>query len=201
MTLRNGFRDPMTADTYGHGRLIVDAYRHRARSIVIAAGGSATTDGDAGAIRAIEKEGGLPSARMEILTDVTTDFIDAARVFGPQKGADAGAVDVLTDRLGVLASRLCRDPRGVSGTGAAGGFAGGMWAQYEATLRPGAAYMLDANGFDAALKSAVAVVVGEVRLDSQSAVSKIVSAILAVQASCPSSPSRCGGAVTAWGPS
>ncbi|WP_407727643.1 glycerate kinase (plasmid) [Rhodococcoides fascians] len=184
-TPHSGFRDPMTADTYGTGRLIVDAYRRGARSIVIAAGGSATTDGGVGAIRAIEEAGGLPGARMEILTDVTTDFIDAARVFGPQKGSDAGAVDVLTDRLGVLASRLRRDPRGVSGTGAAGGFAGGMWAQYEAALRPGAAYVLDAIGFDAALKSAVAVVVGEGRLDSQSAAGKIVSAILARAGSVP----------------
>ena len=52
-------------------------------------GGSATTDGGAGAIQAIERGGGLGGARLVVLCDVRTPFEEAARVFGPQKGADA----------------------------------------------------------------------------------------------------------------
>jgi glycerate kinase len=50
-------------------------------------------------------------------------------------------------------------------TGAAGGLAGGLWAQSGARLVPGAAFVLDALGFDARMRAARAVVVGEGRLD------------------------------------
>ncbi|NIL78893.1 glycerate kinase [Rhodococcus sp. B10] len=178
-TVHNGFRDPIAASTRGTGILVVDAYRRGARHIVIAAGGSATTDGGAGAIEAIEDAGGLSGARVEVLTDVTTTYLDAAQVFGPQKGANTLAVNELTGRLDTFASTLPKDPRGVPGTGAAGGFAGGMWAQFDAALRSGADFVLDAIGFGDALTQASAVIVGEGRLDSQSAAGKIVSAILA----------------------
>ena len=59
-------------------------------SILVAVGGCATTDGGRGAIEAIRAGGGLGGARLVVLCDVRTPFEDAARVFGPQKGADAG---------------------------------------------------------------------------------------------------------------
>ena len=99
-----GGRDPLTASTYGTGVLIAEAARHGARRIVVAAGGSATTDGGAGAIAAIEERGGLRGAELVILSDVTTRFSDAARVFGPQKGAGPAAVELLTHRLELLAA-------------------------------------------------------------------------------------------------
>ncbi|UYP20127.1 glycerate kinase [Rhodococcus sp. Z13] len=182
-TPHDGPRDAVTADTYGTGMLMAEAARRGARHIVVAAGGSATSDGGTGAITAILDRGGLGDARVTVLTDVTTRYTDAARVFGPQKGADPAAVDLLTRRLEATALSLPRDPRAVDGTGAAGGFSGGMWAQFGAELRSGAEFVLDAVGFDAALADADVVVVGEGRLDSQSRAGKIVSAILA----------RCGG--------
>lgn len=177
-TPHSGVRDPVAADTYGTGMVMAAAARRGARRIVVAAGGSATTDGGLGAIAAVDDAGGLGAARVTVLTDVTTRYTDAARVFGPQKGADDATVRLLTARLDHAASTLPRDPRGVDGTGAAGGFSGGMWARFDAELRSGADFVLDAVGFDAALADADAVVVGEGRLDSQSRAGKIVSAIL-----------------------
>ncbi|MEU1983212.1 glycerate kinase [Nocardia sp. NPDC019395] len=178
-TPHDGPRDPVAADTYGTGMVIAAAVRRGARRIVVAAGGSATTDGGVGAISAIADGGGLRGAAITVLTDVTTRYLDAARVFGPQKGADPATVELLTRRLAETARRLPRDPSGVDATGAAGGFSGGMWAQYGAELRSGAEYVLDTAGFDAAAARADAVVVGEGRLDDQTRAGKIISAILA----------------------
>jgi glycerate kinase len=158
-------RDAEAADSRGTGELILAAAREGAEQILVAAGGSATTDGGAGAIEAIRRGGGLGRARLVVLCDVRTPFEQAAERFAPQKGADAAAVRRLSARLRRLAARLERDPRGVPMTGAAGGLAGGLWAAFGARLAPGAPYVLDALGFDARLRRARAVVVGEGRLD------------------------------------
>jgi glycerate kinase len=52
-------------------------------------------------------------------------------------------------------------------TGCAGGLSGGLWAFRGAKLVPGAAYVLDAIGFDDAMRAARFVVTGEGRLDAQ----------------------------------
>src|SRR3954467_5502589 len=132
-----GERDAWAASTYGTGELIAAAARGGARVIIVAGGGSATTDGGAGALEAIEEAGGLGGARLVVLCDVRTPFEDAAKVFGPQKGADAAAVKRLTKRLQRLAATWQRDPRGQAMTGAAGGLAGGLWATFGAVLEPG----------------------------------------------------------------
>ena len=144
---------------------------------MLGVGGSATTDGGAGAIRAIERAGGLGDVRLVVLCDVRTTFADAARVFGPQKGADPRQVRRLTARLNAQARRLPRDPRGEPMTGAAGGLSGGLWAAFGAELVPGAAFVLDAIGFDARMRAARAVITGEGRLDEQSLVGKVVSEV------------------------
>ncbi|NMR32239.1 glycerate kinase [Crystallibacter degradans] len=173
-----GYRDPLTADTYGTGMMIVEAVRRGAGEILVAAGGSATTDGGAGAVRAIQEAGGLSGSRVIILSDVVTPFLDAARVFGPQKGADAACVEILTNRLQKQAREFPRDPSSEPRTGAAGGFSGGLWAHFGAELVSGADYVLDTLGFDDSLSCADAVIVGEGRLDSQTGEGKILSAIL-----------------------
>jgi glycerate kinase len=174
-----GERDCEAASTRGTGELLVAAARAGARRILLAAGGSATTDGGWGAIEAIRQAGGLGDAEVEVLCDVTTPFEAAARVFGPQKGADAAAIGRLTRRLDAVAQRLPRDPRGVPMTGAAGGLAGGLWAEVGATLTAGAAAVLDAVGFDVRLRHATAVVAGEGRIDHQSLRGKVVGEIAA----------------------
>ncbi len=140
-------------------------------------GGSATTDGGSGAIRAIERAGGMGEARLVVLCDVRTPFEDAARVFGPQKGAGPDDVERLTARLNAMARRFARDPRGVPMTGAAGGLSGGLWAAFGAELVPGAAFVLDEVGFDARMRAARAVITGEGKLDMQSLVGKVVSEV------------------------
>ncbi len=176
--LHNGERDPLTADTYGPGQLILEAVARGARRVLVAAGGSATTDGGTGAVRAITQAGGLHGAQIIVLSDVTTKFPDAARIFGPQKGADPATVELLTARLLEQARTFPRDPSDVAGTGAAGGFSGGLWAHFGAELVSGAEFVLDAVDFDLHLARATAVVVGEGRLDGQSMGGKIISVVL-----------------------
>ena len=172
-----GGRDPLAASTRGTGELIVAAARSGARTIYVAAGGSATTDGGSGAIRAIERAGGLGGARLVVLCDVRTPFEDAARVFSPQKGAGPEAVRKLTARLHRLARAFPRDPRGIPLTGAAGGLSGGLWAALGAELVEGARFVLDAVGFDARMRASRAVVTGEGKLDFQSLTGKVVSEV------------------------
>ena len=172
-------RDPEAADTRGTGELIAAALQAGAERVLVAAGGSATTDGGAGAIAALRERGGIGAARLEVLCDVTTRFEDAARVFGPQKGADPAAVERRGARLRQLAGELPRDPRGMPMGGCAGGLSGGLWAAYGARLRPGARYVLDLVGFDRRLLAADAAVTGEGRIDSQSLEGKLVGEIAA----------------------
>lgn len=170
-------RDPERADTYGTGELILAAAERGARSILVAAGGSATTDGGRGAIEAIREGGGIGEAELEILCDVRTAFEDAARVFAPQKGADPAAVQRLSARLDELAATLPRDPRGIPMGGCAGGLSGGLMAAFGARLHPGAEYVLDAVSFDGRLAAADRAVSGEGKIDEQSLDGKIVGVL------------------------
>ena len=172
-----GERDAFAASTFGTGELIRVAVDAGASTVYVAVGGSATTDGGAGAVRAIRRGGGLRGARLVVLCDVRTPFEDAARVFGPQKGAHPPTVARLTRRLQALARRLRRDPRGMPMTGAAGGLAGGLWAEFGAELVAGAPFVLETLGFDRRMREARAVVTGEGKLDQQSLAGKLVSEV------------------------
>ena len=72
-------------------------------------GGSATTDGGAGAVAALDEAGVNPG--LEVLCDVRTPFEDAPRVFAPQKGADPDTVKRLERRQAELARRPRRATR------------------------------------------------------------------------------------------
>jgi glycerate kinase len=167
-------RDAFAASTYGTGQLIAAAVEAGAGSVLVAVGGSATTDGGAGALRALRDEhgpGDLP-AKLLVLCDVRTPWEDAPRVFAPQKGAGARTVKRLEGRLAELAADAPRDPRGVPMTGSAGGLAGGLWAWLGAELVPGAPYVLDALGFSDRMRAATFVVTGEGTLDQQTLAGK-----------------------------
>jgi glycerate kinase len=169
-------RDPERADTFGTGELIAAAIASGARRVLVAVGGSATTDGGKGALEALRQAGALGPASIEVLCDVQAPYEDAARLFAPQKGAGAAAVERLSARLEQLASELPRDPRGVVMTGCAGGLSGALWA-HGAQLRPGAAFVLEAIGFDSRLAAADAVIGGEGCFDAQSMRGKVVGEI------------------------
>src|SRR3954471_23045460 len=160
-----GERDAEAATSHGTGDLIAAAVAADAEVVLVAAGGSATTDGGAGAIEALREAGGPGSAAIVVLADVRTPFEAAARIFAPQKGADGAAVKRLERRLSRFAAGLPRDPRGVAHSGAAGGLAGGLWAAFGARLEPGAPFVLDAVGYDSRSRASFAVVLGAGRLD------------------------------------
>jgi glycerate kinase len=171
-------RDAFAASTRGTGELIVAAAAAGAAVVLVAAGGSATSDGGAGAIAAIEEAGGLQGTALVVLCDVRTPFELAPARFGPQKGArDAKTIKKLERRSEQQAATLPKDPRGVPMTGAAGGLAGGLWARYGAKLEPGAAFVLQALDFDARMRAARAVIVGEGRLDATTLEGKIAGEI------------------------
>ena len=170
-----GERDAWRASTRGTGELIAAAAAAGAERVVVTVGGSATTDGGAGALAALDAAGVSPE--IEVVCDVRTPFEDAPRVFAPQKGADAATVGRLERRLAELASGWPRDPTGVAMTGAAGGLSGGLWAARGATLVPGAAFVLDALGFDGLMRAAAFVVTGEGSLDAQSLSGKIAGEV------------------------
>ena len=167
-------RDPERASSAGTGELIAAAIEGGARRILVAAGGSATTDGGRGAIDALQSAGGTGDAELEVLCDTSVPFERAAEVFAPQKGASPEQVDRLTSRLVAEAGALARDPRGRAMTGAAGGLSGGLWATFGAHLVPGAVFVLGVLGFDDRLERADAVITGEGQLDAQSLEGKLV---------------------------
>ena len=173
-------RDAWAASSAGTGELIAAAILAGAHTVHLGVGGSATSDGGAGAVQALSAAGGLGDARLIVLCDVRSAYEDAARVFGPQKGASPRDVPRLTARLNELADRWAhagRDPRGRAMTGGAGGLSGALWARYDAELVAGAAFVLDAVGFDARMRAARCVITGEGRLDESSLVGKLVSEV------------------------
>ena len=186
-------RDAWSASTRGTGELIAAAAKAGASPIVVTVGGSATTDGGAGALEALKEAGFAPAAPrssrrssatsrprdrdLHVLCDVRVPFEDAPRVFGPQKGTDPAMVKRLERRLDELAETFPRDPRGEPMTGCAGGLSGGLWAVHGAELVPGAPYVLDAIGFDALMRASAFVVTGEGALDAQSLQGKIVGEV------------------------
>jgi glycerate kinase len=109
------------------------------------------------------------------LTDVDNPLCGprgSARVFGPQKGASRAQVRVLERALERWAKVLARD-LGVRvartpGAAAAGGLGAGLLAFAGAELVPGADWVLDLLGADAALSRADLVLTGEGRLDATS---------------------------------
>ena len=128
ITLLEGL-DPLNAHTFGFGQAIADALGHGVERLLLAIGGSASTDGGAGMLAALGASmldatnrpirlgnrglgalarlnlGGvapLPPGGAIILSDVTNPLLGefgAAAVFGPQKGASAAQVGGLESNL------------------------------------------------------------------------------------------------------
>lgn len=174
-----GRNDPLRATTRGTGELIRAARAAGCRRILVGVGGSATTDGGLGALEALGWS--LGGAQVTVACDVRTTFVDAARVFGPQKGATPAQVELLTRRLERLAdlyeTRTGVRVRDLPGSGAAGGLAGGL-AAIGARLEAGFDVVADAVGLPDAIENAELVVTGEGRLDPSSFAGKVVGEVL-----------------------
>ena len=191
---------PLDAHTFGFGQLIAAALHAGARRLILAIGGSSSTDGGAGALAALGAElldpsgqqialgnGGLAAldrinlaaARsapesVVVLCDVSNPLLGpngAAAVFGPQKGAKPADIPVMDENLARFARLLGSDPD-QTGAGAAGGTSFGLVA-WGAELRSGAEEIAARSGLDAVIGTADLVITGEGRFDSQSASGKI----------------------------
>lgn len=201
--------DPARATTRGLGEVIRAAIDSGAASILIGLGGSASTDGAAGALSALGArfldargaevpDGGMglsvldridltsliapPPGGVTLLTDVDNPLLGplgAAAAFGPQKGADAAQVRALDTALSRLALALGGDPL-ARGAGAAGGAGYGFAAAWGATIEPGAAFLTRLSGLPAALAAADVVITGEGRFDASSLGGKLVGEVLAL---------------------
>ncbi|CAB4600411.1 unannotated protein [freshwater metagenome] len=173
--------DPIAATTAGTGELINIALNEGAKKIIVCLGGSATTDGGYGALRAIGTPARLLAVDFLVACDVDTLFTDAASVFAPQKGATSSQVKLLTGRLERLVQVYQEDfnidVSTIPGSGAAGGLAGAL-AALGATLMPGFDIVAEENDFDDALRDSDVVITGEGLLDDTSFDGKVVGSVL-----------------------
>jgi glycerate 2-kinase len=207
--------DAFAAHTLGFGQAIAAALDRGVDRLLLALGGSASTDGGTGLLtalgaRCLDRNGRpvplgnaglavldridltglrpLPPGGATVLGDVDAPLLGpsgAAAVFGPQKGARPTDVPVLEAGLRRLAGLAGGDPT-EPGTGAAGGAGFGL-RLWGATMAAGAAAVGDAVDLPRLVREADLVVTGEGRYDEQSAAGKVPSYVraLARQAGTP----------------
>lgn len=173
--------DPVAAATSGTGELIAAALDGGARRILVGHGGSATTDGGLGALRALFPAARLRGIDLVAAVDVTTAFLDSADVFGPQKGATTSQIELMRRRLERLA-QVYREDHGVdvttiAGAGAAGGLAGGL-AAVGAIVELGFDLIADELELADAVEAADLVVTGEGFIDEASFDGKVVGGLV-----------------------
>ena len=199
--------DPLGAHSYGLGQAIKAALAdERVNEILIAVGGSASTDAGMGALSALgfkalagdEKElafggGDLhrlaridvpselrePERGIKILVDVQsplTGINGAAHIFGPQKGADASHVEQLDKGLAHFLKVLNVDDR--PGFGAAGGVSCGLAVLLGATIVSGVESVSALIGLEEKIQEADCVITGEGSFDDQSYRGKAVGYLL-----------------------
>jgi glycerate 2-kinase len=169
-------RDPVRASSVGLGELIVAALADGPSSLVVCLGGTATVDGGAGLRSALGDS--LRGIAALAACDVRNPLLGergAARVFGPQKGADEAAVAELERRLAAMPELA--PYRDVRGAGAGGGL-GAALAALGATLVEGAELVLDRIGFDEQARTATLVVTGEGRVDATTFEGKAPGAVV-----------------------
>lgn len=198
---------PLTASSRGVGEAIAAALDAGARHITLALGGSASTDGGLGALRALGlrlldagsqalPDGGgalehlaainpaplraAPVGGMTLLTDTTATLTGprgAAAMFAPQKGASHEQVAQLESGLERAAAIAGGDAHLQPGSGAAGGTAWGFARYWGASIRSGADAIAALTGLEAALEGADLVITGEGRYDATSITGKVVGGV------------------------
>lgn len=192
LALLDGPPTPQTAlaaHSRGVGQLIAAALQAGAARIVVGLGGSACTDGGRGMV---DELGGLDAARQRLAGtelvaawDVEYPLLGpwgAARVFGPQKGADADTVVELEHRLSEWGAQLDaaagREISAEQGAGAAGGI-GAALLGLGGRCESGAAIIAEQTRLADEIAAADIVVTGEGRFDEQSMHGKVIGALVA----------------------
>ena len=168
--------DPLRASSRGLGELLLAALAERPSSLLVCIGGTATVDGGAG-LRAVVGTR-LREVPLRIACDVRNPLLGergAARVFGPQKGADAAATEMLEARLAALTELA--PYRDLPGAGAGGGL-GAALAALGGELVEGAELVLDMIGFDERAPRADLVVTGEGTVDATTLEGKAPGAVV-----------------------
>jgi glycerate kinase len=192
-------RDPLAAHTFGTGQLIRDAAARGAARILVGLGGSATTDAGAGMAVALgcellsEDGARVPPQPRELdrvarigaaatialpevvaACDVRNPLLGergTARVFAPQKGADAQTVErleaALTHFSKVASESLGCDFQDAPGAGAAGGFGFGLMTFAHAKVRSGFDLVAETLRLPERIQQADLVITGEGGLDDQ----------------------------------
>lgn len=217
---------PLDAHSAGFGEAIAAALDAGVDRLLLAVGGSASTDGAVGALavlgarfldadRQSVRPGNrglgtldladlstlrpLPAGGALILGDVTNPLLGefgAAAVFGPQKGADAATVAVLDGNLARLARLVGSVSPETPGAGAAGGAGFGLLA-WGAEMGGGSALVAAAIGLDSDLAGADLVITGEGRFDGQSEAGKAPSEVARLAALAGVPVDLVAGAITA----
>ena len=121
----------------------------------------------------------IPECRFRIACDVENPLCGsngAAEVFGPQKGADEKAVQVLDTALSDLADLVKmlfhRDTKNLPGAGAAGGLGWAFVTFLNGKLEKGTEIVADATSLKEKLEGANLFITGEGKTDAQSVMGK-----------------------------
>ena len=154
--------EPLEASSRGFGELLAAV---RAPRVLVCLGGTATVDGGAGLLEVLDA---LP-APTTVLCDALVPLRDAARRFGPQKGASAEEVGLLERRL--LSMPVLEPYADLPGAGAAGGL-GAALASLGAELMPGAEEVLRRIGFRERVRLTDLVITGEGAVDATTTTGK-----------------------------
>jgi glycerate kinase len=170
--------DPLAASSRGLGELIAAVEAPR---LLVCLGGTANVDGGAGLLEVLPE---LP-APTTVLCDALVPLRDAARRFGPQKGATPAEIELLERRL--LSMPQLTPYAALPGAGAAGGL-GAALASLGAELVPGAQEVLRRLEFRRHVQHADFVVTGEGRVDETTTTGKAPGEALRV---CRAESVRC----------
>jgi glycerate 2-kinase len=176
--LPHGEFHAMDASSDGVGQLLAHALALEAARVVVGLGGTASTDGGAGclrAFRAAHDAGPWPGeVPLVVASDVDNPLLGpggAAAVFGPQKGADPAQVAELEHRLAAWVAETGGDPDR-AGAGAGGGLGYGLML-LGASRRSGVEIVVEAVRLLERAAAADLVVTGEGSFDASSLRGKV----------------------------
>ncbi|WKE57682.1 glycerate kinase family protein [Corynebacterium tuberculostearicum] len=204
--------DPLHADSYGTGVLIADAETRGATSIVLGLGGTASIDAGMGILTALGAaahdargyalpKGGAPLVQLDhidtaqlnikagmldftLLADTRATPVQAATMYGPQKGAQGEQVALLAGAM-LQACEVTGAEADSKFFGAAGGLPIGLswlsrtlWGTEEhIRVLAGGTHVAGALGLPEKIATADLVITGEGRFDEQSLTGKAVGTI------------------------